>query len=59
MATVESKGTSINQHRAAVKSTSNLILDDLKLLDTEAKESKPEPKKTEAPAPKKEEPKKE
>lgn len=35
MATVESKGTSINQHKAAVASTSALMLDDLKMLDKE------------------------
>lgn len=42
MANAESKGTSINQHRAAVMSTSSLMLDDLKMLDKElSKESKP------------------
>jgi len=34
-ATVESKGTTINQHKAAVRSTSSLVQDDLKLLDKE------------------------
>lgn len=57
MANAESKGTSINQHKAAVKSTSSLMQDDLKMLDKElSKEQKPEPK---PPAAKPEEPKKE
>jgi len=44
MANAESKGTSINQNKAAVKSTSSLVQDDLKLLDKELnKDSKPAP----------------
>ena len=59
MANAESKGTSINQHKAAVKSTSALMQDDLKLLDKElSKDSKPsKPAPTTSPA--KPEPKKE
>jgi hypothetical protein len=50
MANAESKGTTINQHKAAVRSTSSLVQDDLKLLDGEmSKEIKPS--KPAAPAP--------
>jgi hypothetical protein len=35
MANAESKGTSINQHQAAVQSTSSLMQNDLKMLDKE------------------------
>ena len=57
MANAESKGTTINQHQAAVRSTSSLVQDDLKLLDREmSKETKPS--KPAAPAPAKPEQKK-
>jgi hypothetical protein len=42
MANAESKGTSINQHKSAVTSTSSLMQDDLKMLDKElTKDTKP------------------
>lgn len=52
MANAESKGTTINQHKAAVTSTSSLMQDDLKMLDKELnKDAKPR-QPAAAPAPK-------
>ena len=57
MANAESKGTSINQHKAAVKSTSSLMLDDLNMLDKELSKD-PKPSQPARAAPAKPEPKK-
>ena len=51
MANAESKGTTINQHKAAVRSTSSLVQDDLKLLDKETTKKVVQPSKPAAPAP--------
>lgn len=62
-ANAESKGTSINQHKAAVRSTSSLVQDDLKLLDKEIIQKpkpaapSPAPTKVEQPKPVQEKPK--